>query len=138
MQDNKLLIGGVVIIALLVAIPVLGPMLRGNPYDPAEDARKMETLNKAISSYVQSNNRPPSSLEAMVPDYLAEVPLNSVNSPFQYDPRTGAVSNPAAAEAAETAEQSAEGGARGGRGGGGISPATDAMTGLGVSQELNF
>jgi len=137
MEDNKLLIGGIVIIALLIAIPVLGPMLKGSGYDPALDAVRMETINKAVASYARDNNAYPNTLNDMVPKYLAEVPVTSTNKPFEYYPSTGTIINPAAV-AAEQQGQTASGPARGNGGGGGISPATDAMTGLSVSEELNF
>jgi hypothetical protein len=136
MDDNRLLIGGLIIIALVIAIPVLGPMLRGSGYDPVADSHKLDTLNKAVATYARAHNQYPPSLHHMVPQFLAEVPLNSTNTQFQYDPRTGTVINPAAV-AAEAAEGKTAGGGQG-RGGGGISPATDAMTGLSVSEELKF
>lgn len=134
MEDNKLLIGGIIIIALIVAIPVLGPMIRGNGYDPVADSHKIDTLNKAVASYARANNQYPPSLHYLVPQYLAEVPLNSVHGQFEYDPRTGTVINPAAAVATEDPKTAGRSPSRGGSGG--ISPATDAMTGLSVSQEL--
>lgn len=134
MEDNKLLIGGLIIIAAILAVPVLGPKLRGSGYDPAADTQTMATLNQAIANYARTNNQYPPSLHHLVPNFVAEVPLNSVRQQFQYDPRSGTVVNPSAPKV--NAEQTA--GSGGGRGGGGISPATDAMTGLSVSQELNF
>lgn len=134
MQDNKLLIGGIVVIVALLAIPIVGPKLRGSGYDPAADTQKMDVLNRAIANYARANNQYPPSLHHLVPNFVAEVPLNSVRQQFQYDPRTGTVVNPAAPKL--DSEQTAGSGS--GRGGGGISPATDAMTGLSVSQELNF
>lgn len=138
MEDNKLLIGGLIIIALVIAIPVVGPMLRGSGYDPVADSHKLDSLNKAVAAYAQMNNQYPPSLHHLVPKFLPQIPLNSVNQQFQYDPRTGMVVNPAAV-AAQAAEDNASAGAqRPGRGGGGLSPATDGMTGLSVSQELKY
>lgn len=134
MEDNRLLIGGIIIIALIVAIPVVGPMLRGSGYDPVADSHKIDTLNKAVASYARANNQYPPSLHHMVPQYLAEVPLNSTRHQFEYDPRTGTVINPAAVAAEAAGGKTAGGGRTGGSGG--ISPATDAMTGLSVSEEL--
>lgn len=138
MEDNKLLIGGIIIIALIVAIPVIGPMLRGSGYDPVADSHKIDTLNKAVAGYARANNQYPASLHNLVPQYLDKVPLNSVHTQFEYDPATGTVINPAAvaAEAAEGDGKSKTAGGRKGGGGMGISPATDSMTGLSVSQEL--
>lgn len=137
MEDNKLLIGGIVVIALLIAIPVIGPMLKGSSYDPALDAVRMETINKAVASYARDNNAYPKDLNAMVPKYLAEVPVSSTNAPFEYYPSTGTIINPAVA-AEQAGGKTASGPSGGSGGGGGISPATDAMTGLSVSEELNF
>jgi len=132
-MDNKLLIGGIVVIVALLAIPIVGAKLRGSGYDPAADTQKMDILNRAIANYARTNNQYPPSLHNLVPNFVAEVPLNSLRQQFQYDPRTGTVVNPASPAA--TPEETA--GQRPGRGGG-ISPATDAMTGLSVSEELNF
>jgi hypothetical protein len=137
MEDNKLLIGGIVVIALIIAIPVIGPMLKGSGYDPALDAVRMETLNKAVASYARDNNAYPNTLNDMVPKYLAEVPVTSTNKPFEYYPSTGTIINPAAV-AAEQAQGKSAAGTGAGSSSGGISPATDAMTGLSVSEELNF
>ena len=137
MEDNKLLIGGIVVIALLIAIPVIGPMLKGSSYDPALDAVRMETINKAVASYARDNNAYPNTLNDMVPKYLAEVPVSSTNAPFEYYPSTGTIINPAAVAAEQAQGKTASSPSRGSGGGGGISPATDAMTGLSVSEELN-
>lgn len=137
MEDNKLLIGGLIIIAVVIAIPVLGPMIRGNGYDPVADSHKLDSLNKAVAAYAQANNQYPPSLHHLVPNFIPQIPLNSVNQQFQYDPRTGMVVNPAAV-AAQAAEDQAAGGAPRRGGGGGLSPATDAMTGLSVSEELKY
>ena len=136
MEDNKLLIGGLIIIAAVLAIPIIGPMIRGNGYDPVADSHKLDTLNKAVANYARTMNQYPPSLHHLVPKFLAEVPLNSVRQQFEYDPRSGTVINPAAVAAAAAAEGKTANGGRIGGGGGGISPATDAMTGLSVSQEL--
>ena len=133
MEDNRLLIGGIVIIALLVAIPIVGPMIRGNGYDAVADSHKIDTLKKAVENYARINQQYPPSLHFLVPEYLEAVPLTSTNLQFQYDPRTGQISNPSA-----PVPEGTQNAGRQGSGGGGISPATDAMTGLSVSEELNF
>lgn len=135
MEDNKLLIGGLIIIAAVLAIPIIAPMIRGNGYDPVADTHKIDTLNKAVANYARTYNQYPPSLHYLVPKFLAEVPLNSIRQQFEYDPRSGTVINPAAVTAA-AAEGKTASKDNWGRGGGGISPATDAMTGLSVSQEL--
>lgn len=135
MEDNKLLIGGLILIAGFIALPIIAPMLRGNGYDPVADTHKVDALNKAVASYARTFNQYPPTLHHLVPKFLAEVPINSVRQQFQYDPRTGTVINPAAPAPAPPQGKTV---ARGnwGQGGGGVSPATDAMTGLSVSQEL--
>src|SRR5690606_24913795 len=116
----------------VIAIPFILPMFQSNEPDPALDNQRMERLNKAIENYATINRQYPSSLDALVPEFLAAVPVNSTNMPFNYDPATGVVTNPAPAVETEGTRQSTR------SGGGGISPATDAMTGLSVSEELNF
>lgn len=133
MDNHKLLIGGAIIIALVLAIPIIGPKIFDTSgYDPAADSHKIDMINKALKNYVTINQQLPPTLHYLVPDYLEAVPLTSTNAQFEYDPRTGAIINPSAPSAQPDGEQA------GRSGGGGVPPVTDALTGLSVSEELNF
>ena len=134
MDNNKLLYAAGAIILVVIAFPFVYPMLVDTSgYNAAQDTQNMERINKAIDNYATLNKQYPPSLHHLVPEYLGEVPLTSTNQQFQYNPASGQLTNPAS-QPAGGAQQA--GGSR--SGGGGISPATDAMTGLSVSQELNF
>lgn len=139
-MDNKLLIGVGAIIVLVLALPVIGPMLhKKNAYDPTADAQKIAQMDQAVENYARANGQYPPSLHYLVPNYLPEVPLTTTRLQFQYDPQTGRITNPSAPKTPEDEKDAGRRGIRsGGGGGGGISPATDAMTGLSASQELNF
>lgn len=54
-------------------------------------------LQQAISAYTAENGYYPSSLEALVPDYLFSVPTTLGGRPYAYDPSTGRLTEPAAA-----------------------------------------
>lgn len=134
MDNEKLLIGGVIVILLVLAIPIIGPMvIDTSGYDPVADSQKLDTMNRAIKNYANTNQQYPPTLHYLVPDFLDAVPLTSTNLQFQYDARTGTVTNPSAPPPKPEGPNTIRIG-----GGGGVSPATDAMTGLSVSQELNY
>ena len=134
MDNDKLLYTAGAIILVVIAFPFVYPLfVDTSGYDAARDTQNMERINRAIENYATLNQQNPPSLHHLVPDYLAEVPLTSTNQPFQYDPASGRLTNPASQPGGGTQQA---GGTR--SGGGGISPATDAMTGLSVSEELNF
>lgn len=135
MDNDKLLYTAGAIILVVIAFPFVYPLfVDTSGQHAAQDKQNMERISNAINNYATINQQYPASLQQLVPEYLAEVPLTSANLQFQYDPSTGQLTNPSLASA-DGAEQA--GGSRSG-GGGGISPATDAMTGLSVSEELNF
>jgi hypothetical protein len=141
MDNEKLLIGGVVIIALVLAIPIVAPMLsKKNQYDAVADSHKIQQLLDAVDAYGQTNQHYPPSLHHLVPDYIDEIPLTSTNLQFEYNPQNGRVTNPSAPIVPDAKSQNALGnpGKRGRKGSSGVTPATDAITGIGVSQELNF
>ena len=139
MDSDKLLIGGIVVIALIIAIPVLAPMFTSErAYDPIVDSHKLEALKNAVNTYGQETGQYPASLFDLVPKYIEEIPLTSTNLQFGYDPRNGAIINPSAPAGAQAAVKN-DGGKRERRPGSGtLSPASEAMTGLGISEELNY
>ena len=135
MDNEKLVVGGVILIGLVLAGPFIYPLIVDTTAkNAAIDAQSAERLSKAVNNYARINQQYPPSLHHLVPDYLAEVPLTTANRQFQYDPRTGKVSNPSPAPAQGNTQNAG----RRGTGGGGGSLATESMTGLGVSEELNF
>ena len=97
MDNDKLLIGGAAVIVLVLAIPIIGPMvLNRNGYDAAADAPKIAALNHAIEEYARTNGQYPPTLFYLPPKFIEEIPLTSTNLQFEYDPRTGKVTNPSA------------------------------------------
>ncbi len=133
MDNDKLMYTVIGIVVVVIAFPFIYKMFYdAGGYDAAQDAQNVERLNKAIENYATINQQFPPSLHHLVPDYLAEVPLTSTRQVYQYDPATGKVTNPA-----PPADGTKQAGAPRGSGGG-VSPATDAITGLSVSEELNF
>ena len=111
MKNDNLLIGGAAIILVLLAIPIIGPMVLGpKGYDPEIDTPRIAQLNHAVEDYARANGHYPPSLFYLSPDYLKEIPLTSTNLQFEYDARTGRITNasepvgvsaPGAAEAGE-------------------------------------
>ena len=96
------------------------------------DAQKMQRINTAINAYGNATGYYPGDLYQLVPDYLGKLPSSDGGSPFLYDSNTGAVTDPDPSYASQQAPRPAQRGF-----GGGGSPAVEAMTGLGIAQELN-
>ena len=95
MKNDNLLIGGAAIILVLLAIPIIGPMVLGpKGYDPEIDTPRIAQLNHAVEDYARANGHYPPSLFYLSPDYLKEIPLTSTNLQFEYDARTGKITNP--------------------------------------------
>jgi hypothetical protein len=104
------------------------------------DQRQLEEVRRAIDRYGQTTGYYPASLEVLVPYYLATVPKTSTGMDFVYDPQTGALSlppQPAATLQPQVAQPVPQRPAprRPAAGGGG--PMTEALTGIGIQQELN-
>jgi len=138
MEDNKLLYGGIAVIVLLLAYPFARPFLFDTSgYDPAQDTQNMERLYKAVEAYARDNRQYPPSLFYLVPKYIDQIPVTSTRQQFDYNPRTGKILNPATEPAVNNSKSAGRPSSERG-GGAGIPPATEALTGLGASQELNF
>ncbi len=134
MDNDKLLIGGVIVIVLVIAIPILAPyIINDRKYDPVADSHKLERLNKAVTAYGQKNGQYPPSLYYLVPDYIGEVPVTSTRLQFDYNPSNGVISNPSAPVLPGERSKKASG-----YQGRGVSATTEAMTGLSASEDLNF
>lgn len=109
MNNDKLLIGGAVVIVLLIAIPIIGPMVRSpKGYDPVADTHKIDQLNQAIENYARVNGQYPPTLFYLSPKFIKEIPVTSTNLQFEYDPRTGKITNPSAPVIPPPAEKKEE------------------------------
>ena len=123
--------------AMVGAGPMTGPT--------AADGESLALLRSAIDTCGRSTGYYPASLAALAPSYLVTVPKTESGQDFLYDPATGAVAHPAQSAAGMGRGQGGPGrgqgqGRRGGRGGpgvGGAGPMGEAMTGIGIQQQLN-
>ena len=93
-----------------------------------QDYRAMKRLRQAINQYGRATGYYPGSLEALVPQYLKQIPRTSGGEPFLYNKQTGVVRHPQAGAAQNRGGQPAPGGG---------TPMSEAVTGMGVRQELN-
>ena len=121
----KIIIGIVVVVAAFPFLPKLLDALK-DP-DPAKDAQNLERIQQAVQAYNDAAGRYPASLAALVPDYLDSVPTTYNGKAFTYNPRTSVVGLPV--KTSSTARESS---------GSGLTPMSDAFTGLSVQNELNF
>lgn len=95
------------------------------------DAQKMQRIRTAINAYGTATGYYPGDLYQLVPDYLDTLPMSDGGLGFMYDSNTGNVADPDPSGMPQPAARPAQ------RGLGGGSPAVEAMTGLGIAQELN-
>ena len=139
MDNEKLIIGAIALVAIVLLAPFIhSRFFDQHRYDPVADSHKLEELRDAITAYGQQTGQYPPSLFHLVPDYIDEIPLTSTNQQFEYDPTNGNLVNPGAPiEKAPEDDKNARNGGRS-RGGSGVSAGTDAITGVGVAQELNY
>ncbi len=121
----KIVIGVVLVVVAIPTIPKVLQALKGP--GPALDAQNLKRIQEAVQDFTYDAGYFPSSLSALVPDYLDAVPITNDGKAFTYDARTSAVSMPvkATANAREPT-------------GSGLSPVGDAFTGLSVQNELDF
>lgn len=109
-----------------------------NVFESPEDAgrainqRTMQQIQQAINSYGTAVGYYPPTLDALAPTYLPVPPRTATGEPFQYNNQNGAVSAPGSGGAA--APVAARGG---GVAVGGAGPMGEAMTGIGMSQQLD-
>lgn len=97
-----------------------------------EDMRNLERIRQAINQYGHATGYYPGSLQALVPHYLPEVPRTHQGQEFFYNPANGDLRVPGMA-----AGTGAGTGAGAGAGAGsGLSPMGEAMTGVGIQQQL--
>ena len=75
--------------------PATGRLTTGRPTGPQlTDQQKLQQIHAAIVQYWQQQRRYPPSLDALVPQYLDEVPRTASGHAFLYDPNTATVSLP--------------------------------------------
>lgn len=135
MENDKLILAIILIVIAMAAFPVVYPMLVDNTAkNAATDARNLQSIQNAVQNYATLKGRYPATLADLSPEFMAKVPNTTSRKPFNYDPRTGRVTNPAPANAEGDSGSNAR--ARGGASG--VPASTDAFTGLGASQELNY
>lgn len=70
----------------------------------AQDLKAETEANQAIQMYVAEHGQNPPSLDALVPEYLPDVPRQPDGTPYGYDPATGALLTGAAPAPAGPAE----------------------------------
>ncbi len=104
--------------------------------NPADDVAAMQEIRFAILKYWQQTQQYPPSLQALVPQYLPSVQPTRSGSPFVYDPATGTLFHPAEARGPSIAPVS-PGAGQTRAPAGGVGPMGEAMTGIGIQQQLN-
>jgi len=57
----------------------------------AKDSQAKTQLQHSINAYAAEHGQYPSSLELLIPNYLASMPTQSNGQPYAYDPATGAI-----------------------------------------------
>lgn len=121
-----------------------GAMASAAPEAPAaaaitpEDREALQKLKAAVLDYWTSKKVYPSSLYALAPEFLDSIPATSSGQAFVYDPQTARVYHPAELApqpGAMHTPQTGSGAQRPAAGYGG--PMGEAMTGIGIQQELN-
>jgi len=102
------------------------------------DVQKMAVIRAAIDQYGQAIGYYPPSLQALVPQYLAEVPKTDSGQDFLFDPQNGALSVPVSSispqQASGPASRPQPPPAAGATG---VGPMGEVMTGIGIQNELN-
>ncbi len=120
--------------------PVSGRILDGPVATPAPAAgggsgATVQEVAAAVQRYGQENGAYPPSLWSLVPNYLSNYPKTASGQDFLYDPRTGQVYAPQAAAQAP-AYGTPQAAPRGGVGASGVGPLGEAMTGIGIANQL--
>jgi hypothetical protein len=95
-----------------------------------QDYETIQLIQAAIQQFGTDTGYYPGKLDDLYPNYLASLPRTSAGESFNYNNQTGAVSHPHQAQAAPRPAPQA--GAAGGAG-----PMGEAMTGIGMSQQLD-
>ena len=103
------------------------------------DEQRMAQIRAAIDRYGQATGYYPPSLQALVPQYLAEVPKTVSGQDFIFYPQNGGLYVPGQVTYASPPQPNVSQPAPQGRGVpvGGSGPMGEVMTGIGVQQQLN-
>lgn len=112
-----------------------GGRLLDTPQVPATaltDAQKLQTLAEAVQRYGRETGRYPVSLWSLVPNYVPQLPKTANGLDFLYDPRNGGVYLPPGATSPAMPQPPPRTRAMGGG-----SPMGEAMTGIGISNQLD-
>ena len=97
-----------------------------------EDYALMEEINAAIHQYGTATGYYPANLDTLAPQYLAEAPRTSLGEEFTYNNQNGSLEHPR-----KNMRISAQPQRGGGMAVGGGGPMGEAMTSIGVMNELN-
>ena len=126
METKTIVIIIIGIVVLLAAFPFVPKFLDAlKDPDPPMDAENLERIQAAVRAHNEAKGYPPSSLAALVPDYLDAVPATDDGKAFTYNRQTSVVGLPGKATARNSSDV-------------GLTPMGDAFTGLSVQNELNF
>lgn len=109
-----------------------GPVANSNGPTP-QDQQTMIAIRNAINAYGTAVGYYPETLDALAPRYLPTPPRTSAGESFLYNNQNGAVTHPRAGQ--RNAPRPASG--RSGGGVGGAGPLGEAMTGIGIQNQLN-
>ncbi len=105
------------------------------------DMQKMNQIREAVNSYGRAVGFYPPSLAALVPTYLASVPKTDSGQDFIFYPQNGALYHPAQLmqqpQAPVAAQPPMPQQPRVNAGMGGAGPMGEAMTGIGIQNQLN-
>lgn len=109
-----------------------GPVAGNGNVVTAEDRRNLALIRQAVTRYGQATGYYPASLQALVQyNYLQSVPKTSSGQDFFFNPQDGALRHPA-----EGAQRSSASPRRGTGPGGGVGLVGEAVTGIGMRNQL--
>ena len=95
METKTIVIIIIGIVVLLAAFPFVPKFLDAlKDPDPPMDAENLERIQAAVRAHNEAKGYPPSSLAALVPDYLDAVPATDDGKAFTYNRQTSVVGLP--------------------------------------------
>ncbi|MDX9975844.1 MAG: hypothetical protein RBU21_22885 [FCB group bacterium] len=103
----------------------------------AGDWQTLTELNNAIRNYANATGTYPPTLYSLVPGYLPAVPKTAGGQDFTYDPQYGAAYLPQSSAMGGSTPPPAAAVPRGAGAVGGGGPMGEAMTGIGISNQLD-
>ena len=124
-MDSKTIVIIIIVVVVIGIAPFLPKIMAFlNPPPPPDDNEKVRQIQEAVDKYEEERGYLPTVLEDLIPSQMASVPKTDSGQSFLYNPRDGYVSVPAA-----RAKR---------KGGPSSGPMGEVMTGIGISEELNF